>query len=288
MNIKFLFFLTILIIFSLPINKTFSAERITPPINITQNRVMFKIHTKPSNAEVYINNKFIGITPLNKLRAVKGKYSITIEKQGYKKLNTQITLTENNQLITFKLKNKKWEPKNNNLSAKYFIPFFSNLEKEMIFSFFFAYKYHFPDKHVLNNFDFELETGLINMKLKYTEDGIKNQGETTITIFPIAINIHYNFFRRFKYISPYLGIGAGANIINIDAGDYEKTSLIFSIIFGINFFTHWPVSFQFEFRYMWLGKAFIPVEGTSPDLVNKNEEYFFKGILINIGVVGRF
>ncbi len=289
MNKKFLIFTT-LIILLLHSSYIFAGQESEPERRPVGERILFRVHSSPSGAEVYIDNKFFGTTPLDKMRAVKGKYSISIYKKGYIEHKGEININTPNEIFNFKLKPKPWTPKSDNLIIKYFIPFFSNLDKELKLSFFFSYRYHFPENHSLSNFDFEIETGLINMKLKYKEDGVVNKGETTLTIFPIAVNMHFNFFRRFKYLSPYIGFGAGVNIINMDVETYEKTSLTFALIAGINFLTHWPVSIQFEFRYMWLGIAKIPIQGTSgdPPTVQKREEYFFKGILISIGIVGRF
>lgn len=256
-------------------------------INQDTNTVIFKIITNPDDAEVYINNKLIGISPLKRLRANKGTYSIKIYKDNYKLFTTKIKVTENNQVFNFDLKKLPWEPDSNNFTFKYFIPFFSDLEKDIKSSFFFSYKYFFPIKHPLSNFDFEIEVGMIYMRLYYTKDGVPSGGNTSLTIVPLSLNFHFNLFRKFPWISPYIGVGFGTTIINIAAEGYEKTSLTASVMTGLNFFTQSPVSFQVEIRYIWLGYAKIPINGTGSTITDR-DDYNFRGIIFNASLVVRF
>jgi len=108
-------------------------------------------------------------------------------------------------------------------------------------------------------------------------------------VLPIAVNFHFNILRNFSWVSPYVGLGFGATIINVALDDYEKTSLTFAVIGGINFFTQLPVSFQIEVKYVWLGTAnIVETASGNPITVNTRKLYSFKGFLFNFGVVGRF
>ena len=51
------------------------------------NTVNLTISTNPIESEVYLNNRFIGKTPIDKLILSAGKHNIEIRKNGYQKLN---------------------------------------------------------------------------------------------------------------------------------------------------------------------------------------------------------
>jgi hypothetical protein len=253
--------------------------------------IIFKIITTPDDAEVYINKKLIGISPLNKLKAAKGRYEVYIFKDGYIPLKTHINLNENTRKFEFTLIKKKWEPASNEVALKYFVPFFSELRQELRTSFFFSYKYIFPSYSKFKDFDIEVEVGLVNMYLKYTLNSIPEAGRTVLTIVPLNINFHYNFFRKFSYISPYIGAGFGVTVINVKVDNYEKTSLAANLMAGINFFVKSPISAQIEIRYTWLGNANIPAggvdSGSGPNITDR-KYYKFSGFLVNFALVGRF
>jgi len=250
--------------------------------------VIFKIFTNPGKAEVYLNRRFLGETPLNKIRAKKGKYDLLIYREGYKAINEKLDLNENNKTYEFNLEKLAWEPKKNEILLKYSHPFFSILSNASIKnSIFFSYKYFFPESNVLKNFDFEFETGLIYMSLKYNENGFPNAGDTSLTIVPISISMHYNFFRSFAWVCPYLGVGAGATIFNVAINKYERTSLMAMVKAGINFFIQSPVSFQVEVRYCWLGRYRIPTDAVNTVVINYTDNNL-DGFILSFALVGRF
>lgn len=278
------------IIFWLMTSPLYSAESTNQSENSgSGDEVIFQIITDPHKAEVYIDNIFIGTSPLLKLRAAKGIYSVKIFKSGYEVHESKINLTAEGQKFAINLIKKPWLPAQNNFTVKGSIPFFSELEHDLKFSLTFAYRYMFPNNHPLKNFDIEFTAGIINMDIYYQYNGVPNSGKTKLTVLPIAVNFHFNILRNFPWVSPYVGIGFGATIINVALDNYEKTSLTFAVIGGINFFTQLPVSFQIEVKYVWLGTAnIVETASGSPITVNTRKLYSLKGFLFNFGVVGRF
>lgn len=75
----------------------------TPDISINSDSNILTIDTVPGSADVYINNRFAGESPVVLEDMLPGVYKVEIEKQGYKKVNSWITYNGEEEQFTFNL-----------------------------------------------------------------------------------------------------------------------------------------------------------------------------------------
>ncbi|HRT37678.1 MAG TPA: PEGA domain-containing protein, partial [Caldisericia bacterium] len=58
------------------------------------------VYSDPTDAQVFLNDKPIGNTPITNYKIEKGEYSLRVKKEGYKEYLTKFTV-EYGQTITF-------------------------------------------------------------------------------------------------------------------------------------------------------------------------------------------
>jgi hypothetical protein len=56
-----------------------------------------KVKSMPSEAEVYLNNKMIGTSPLTKIKIKPGSYLLEVRKQGFKTWKEEIQITPSSE-----------------------------------------------------------------------------------------------------------------------------------------------------------------------------------------------
>ena len=79
----------------------------TAKINeILTNTKTIQIQTNPANAQIQIDGKNIGVSPIQYSVDLQKNYTLTITKNGYKSLTKQINITENAQNVLFNLEKK--------------------------------------------------------------------------------------------------------------------------------------------------------------------------------------
>lgn len=54
-----------------------------------------QIETEPADAEIYVNEKFIGLSPLNTSKLLVGPHILKISKTGYFEISDAVNVTEN-------------------------------------------------------------------------------------------------------------------------------------------------------------------------------------------------
>jgi len=75
-----------------PGEDTTSGETPSVPQNL-EDFASIKIKSMPSEAEVYLNNKMIGTSPLIKKKVKPGTYVLEVRKQGFKQWTEEIQIT---------------------------------------------------------------------------------------------------------------------------------------------------------------------------------------------------
>ena len=81
-----------------PLNETvFITENVykLPVYNLEKLEKILPIITEPSNARIYIDNNYIGISPISYKFTIGKNYNIKITKENYKPINETIFITEN-------------------------------------------------------------------------------------------------------------------------------------------------------------------------------------------------
>lgn len=68
---------------------------------------VINFQSDPDGAQIYVNGKFLGITPLGNHSAVAGDYTVTITKEGYKPLKREVTIEKDG---VYDLRNLILEP----------------------------------------------------------------------------------------------------------------------------------------------------------------------------------
>ena len=90
-----------------PINETiFITENVykLPVYNLEKLEKILPIITEPSNARIYIDNNYIGISPISYKFTIGKTYNLKITKENYKPINETIFITENtNKLPVYNL-----------------------------------------------------------------------------------------------------------------------------------------------------------------------------------------
>lgn len=76
-------------------------------LEFSSNNSFLNINSEPTNAEVYLDIKYAGNTPLILSNVPLKKYRLKLEKKGFQSVVTQIYLTEKTNNLFFKLKELK-------------------------------------------------------------------------------------------------------------------------------------------------------------------------------------
>jgi len=76
-----------------------------PPASVGSGYLTVK--SKPQNAEVFIGDKFLGLTPINNLKIKRGKHNLRLAKSGYMPYNKTIELGEKGEFTISLIKTDK-------------------------------------------------------------------------------------------------------------------------------------------------------------------------------------
>ncbi len=189
--------------------------------------VPFQVFTEPKGSEVYVNKKYIGRTPLKRLRGKAGSYNILIYKKGFQKLKDKIVLKKGKEnTFFFPLKAESIIEAKSKINIKYAYPFINDdqIEVDPFFPILLSFEYF------IYGFSFELETGIINLE---KSTGVTNEF-MTISLFPVTLTAKYHFLKN-EVISPYLGFGGGVSFVNVAESSSGQTNAMFYVIVGFNF-----------------------------------------------------
>ncbi len=193
--------------------------------------VPFRIYTDPPKGEVYINKEFIGRTPLKRLRGTKGEHRLVIYKKGFILIKENIVLKRGTEsTFYYPLKTDNFLKRKTKINIKYA---FSLVEDNntrvdpyipILFSF----------EQFIDNFSFEIETGIINFE---RETSITNSpGLTeikTISLVPLTFGLKYHLFQE-ELISPYFGLGGGIAFLSVAENKSSRTNPMFYFAAGVN------------------------------------------------------
>ncbi len=251
--------------------------------------IPFRIYSDPPNGEVYINKKFIGKTPLKRLRGKKGNHRLVIYKKGFKRIQEDIVLKRGKEsTFYYPLKTKNFLKRKSKISIKYAFSLVNDANTSvdpfipLLFSF----------EQFIGNFSFEIETGIINFE---RETSITNSpGLTeikTISIVPLTFGIKYHLFQE-ELISPYFGLGGGLAFLSVAENKSGRTNPMFYFALGVNLGfvkiseSSSRLGFFMEGRYFNAGKVVVG-ESTFNPLGPKNTdgtEISINGFNIVVGV----
>lgn len=194
--------------------------------------VPFKILTTPENANVYIDDEFIGKTPLKQLSGYEAEYKLKIAKKGYHNYQDKINLKrKHDNIYHYVLQRKNYIKDKHRFNFKYAYTLINDsyTKVDPYVPVLLSYEYF------MNDFSIEFETGIINLEREVTiNSSPKIIDRKTITIVPLSLAFKYHFFQDYQF-SPYLGAGGGIAFVSVSQTEKSQINPWGFLMLGANF-----------------------------------------------------
>ncbi len=263
------------------------------------------IQTNVSKAEVFFNSKFISYaSPSITITANIGIYDIKVVADGYIAYEETLELTEDMNIIV-ELEKKFIETRGLSITGMLLVSedMFPDNDEIMRLSALYSLSYFFPLFNI-NKFNLDFNLLILNVSRENTAyfyyDTDINSSEFISEIPFNSLSFFLNFsyeavFMKFPWVSPFIGIGIGYTLTDIDDFNYNPETSIdafsrfsYNLRAGISVNIERRFSLILEFRYVWLGdlvyweliEYYIPQQD---NLLNKVEDYY-QGYLLLVGL----
>ncbi len=212
------------------------------------------VDSTPDNASIYINDMYIGKTPLVCHKIPKGNYTITVIKADYIKRTENVYIQDKSENINVTLISKSDYFKRNISFGFYYFDMINISKSKDYMASFGAYQRF---KFITLGLEYNQTFGNFEYSNSFDVPYAEQEDTRDVYIFNSNINALYTIF-TLEFLSPYAGIQIGYNRFFETKIDNEYTGyshkgydvVTYGIIGGINILPYSKVSIFGEFRYI--------------------------------------
>lgn len=226
--------------------------------------VQFAIETNIQGVEVYLDDEYLGRTPLYNLFGYIGDYELILYKEGYEKQHLPITLKEDQEIYYYELKGLEDSLPFTRING-FINVYVGDFELDIDYTISVGFSCDlFINTFGINDFSYGFALEFIQMSYQYEYQPIIDSALSQqflsptkeLHLLPIYLTAKYHFFREFQYVIGYLGAGLGIDIATVYEDSWQRVNFYSTGIVGISVNPYPPIGVEIgmEYRFFYAGK----------------------------------